>query len=1130
MSWHGISKLLITVIAWLGLLCSEEIRAQKEPPRIEDQIPESLADDEDVLVMADRLKNLRLSESRLGDAHPAMKSIRVQIKKLERELRDRIEEGGDDPSADPGTNSLDSQPRNRADRIKEAGTPSVPRMQNDDKRFGPGNASRGKGMESARDSSKWSDDLRSKWGARINQLDLQSSTPFVWREAFPQLRWQRLHRVGAFPAMGALWGMETVGESQSSCLWRWQDHEMARQKFVVLELPGRMHDLEFDTDFEANGYAYVVATGDRSSDGISSVDVWRYTFSTTPPFRLESNSALRLASGTTQIAEGLDLRRGNDREWLLELGESSSFQCQIPGCRAFETRPGVWKWRIDSGGEKIPQVAGETKPLSDALANTEPKTEAASGVGTGSELDRKPEESRAKPIPAPVWKVVFTADQIELIDLEGGQANRALPNPYGIEEVLGISVERTALPDQIAITAIDRRGGRAIEIFGNATNLGTRVSTLTSRNMTAMGVDSNGQLLAIEAGRMPMRLTRPLKLDNAVGMPTRLSQSGWYRSLADRTLEPGFVKLYEADGVEGHGAHHEVWCCLPIGGRIEYDSFGPWRYPDGTVIVQTLFDANRTEDLSAGGRGQPPSYVATQTRVFVHKDGQWYPYAYQWEDDGLDAVLVGEDNDLFVVREQAKCNQCHVGQGDSYLLGVSKRINEKVQGKPGSTDLFDLLVSHGMLRNRKVEPGAKAPYKDPGLDYSSRFEIEGRNRSLAPEKAPVLQWFQGRMQSDLLEAWMKRSVTEGGRILGPLDADWQPVDEERSSVAYQAGVVYSLACGHEVARDDRYLSAAIASGEYLIRFGKDAVNGGFYESLDAAGNPINKRKLLSTNAMVMLALAKLSQVSGRRDFLDAAVQNWSVLRIRMEHPVGGYYAEGSQDFQSLRGCSTLALLDLAESLWGMVSASRSTQIAEDADRLMDFVFSRLVLSNEFIPRDFEEDWKAPLVKDQAPEVELADQLRWAFLASEAVRLGGGSSASLKRAFRLLDFAENHGLEDSKRGLGSYENRWKKGVWQQAEFLRTLTRFACAHDREGAWEILPKVQRFVAEECIDSIRGGWVAKNGGESNVRLAPTHEAGMYLEGMRWQMQLQSGSKPAIELEKDPKLEASLEDADRGR
>jgi mannose/cellobiose epimerase-like protein (N-acyl-D-glucosamine 2-epimerase family) len=343
-------------------------------------------------------------------------------------------------------------------------------------------------------------------------------------------------------------------------------------------------------------------------------------------------------------------------------------------------------------------------------------------------------------------------------------------------------------------------------------------------------------------------------------------------------------------------------------------------------------------------------------------------------------------------------------------------------------------------------------------------------------------------------------------------------------------MVFALACGYEVASEERYLSAAVAAGEFLIKFGRDATNGGYYESLDAAGKPVDKRKLLSTNAAVMLALAKLSQVTGRRDFLEAAAENWGVLRIRMEHPVGGYYAEGSQDFQTVEGCSTLALLDLGEALWAMVSASRSKQIADDADHLMAFVFGKLILSNEFIPRDFEEDWQAPQVQNQTPSVELADQVRWAYVASEAVRLGG-SNEPLRAAKRLLDFAENHGLEDSKRGLGSYENRWKKGVWQQAEFLRALTRFACGHDRVGAWTILPQVQRFVVEECVDSSRGGWIAKSAAESNLRLAPTHEAAMYLEGMRWNAQLQSDSKDEFQFEIGAKPKASLESAtDKGR
>jgi mannose/cellobiose epimerase-like protein (N-acyl-D-glucosamine 2-epimerase family) len=161
------------------------------------------------------------------------------------------------------------------------------------------------------------------------------------------------------------------------------------------------------------------------------------------------------------------------------------------------------------------------------------------------------------------------------------------------------------------------------------------------------------------------------------------------------------------------------------------------------------------------------------------------------------------------------------------------------------------------------------------------------------------------------------------------------------------------------------------------------------------------------------------------------------------------------------------------------------------------VCSRLVLDGGFIPERFESGWKTPAVQDKAILVELGNQLRWAFAISESIRLGG-THEYLPIGNGLVDFAIDRGMDEAMRGIGSYDNRWQKGRWQQLTLMRTLMRYAESHGRWQLWKAVANTKEYAVSEVIDSEGSGWFEEDGKGAKSSNILFHAIGMYMEGIR--------------------------------
>ncbi len=182
----------------------------------------------------------------------------------------------------------------------------------------------------------------------------------------------------------------------------------------------------------------------------------------------------------------------------------------------------------------------------------------------------------------------------------------------------------------------------------------------------------------------------------------RLSETGLYANLAERTLA-GDVAEYEiAYPLWSDGSEKRRFLALPEGTRIDTDDVDAWVFPVGT---------RAWKEFRVGGR-------AIETRLLRKLDAEtWESVSYVWREDGSDADArpegaadaLGTTHD---VPDVAGCIDCHRGSKDG-LLGLSA-----TQLSPASVnESVERLVSRGWLDSVPPSPLVATDVERAALGY-----------------------------------------------------------------------------------------------------------------------------------------------------------------------------------------------------------------------------------------------------------------------------------------------------------------------------------------------------------------------------------------------------------------------------
>lgn len=234
------------------------------------------------------------------------------------------------------------------------------------------------------------------------------------------------------------------------------------------------------------------------------------------------------------------------------------------------------------------------------------------------------------------------------------------------------------------------------------------------------------------------------------GFPDKLSDTGIFADLSDLSPNPGVHAYEPLVTFWSDNAKKSRWFSLPnTSDTITFSENDQWNFPTGTTLVKH-FDMEMR-------RGDPLSKKRLETRLLRKTDAGVYGVAYQWNEAGTEATLVGDNGASFDLQidhdnnpitakitqtwqipTRAQCLACHTSSAD-YMLGINTRqLNNNTApllGKYGNyltllddAGFFDsmpkaaaLLPTHATLSDKSASLEKKArTYLDVNCAYCHR--------------------------------------------------------------------------------------------------------------------------------------------------------------------------------------------------------------------------------------------------------------------------------------------------------------------------------------------------------------------------------------------------------------------------
>jgi uncharacterized repeat protein (TIGR03806 family) len=213
--------------------------------------------------------------------------------------------------------------------------------------------------------------------------------------------------------------------------------------------------------------------------------------------------------------------------------------------------------------------------------------------------------------------------------------------------------------------------------------------TVTVKAKTFRGEDGEAPRLASSTftitGKRPFGLPRRglvrtlLVPPSPADLPSHLSQTGVFRSLADLSPNPGIIPYDVNSPLWSDGAAKRRWIALPGDARIDFRAAGEWTFPPGTVFIKHF-------ELGTDA-SKPALKRRLETRLLVvGKNGAGYGATYRWRADNRDADLLtdslsepievrGPDGPVkrtWYYPSRNDCLLCHTTNA-GFVLGVKTR-------------------------------------------------------------------------------------------------------------------------------------------------------------------------------------------------------------------------------------------------------------------------------------------------------------------------------------------------------------------------------------------------------------------------------------------------------------------------
>jgi uncharacterized repeat protein (TIGR03806 family) len=526
--------------------------------------------------------------------------------------------------------------------------------------------------------------------------------PYRIRGLFPKLKMSFPISVTRQPGSGNLIIVTQLWPYGPSSVGRFKDDPDVETVEKLFDVAGVAYDVKFHPAFATNGFVYVGSNG--SLKGAPKMTrVIRYTMDRNPPYALDPRSAKLIIEWPSDGHNGGALAFGHDGMLYVTSGDGTSDSdvnvvgqdltkltakvlridvdhpepgkaYAVPQDNPFVAVPGArpetwvygmrnpWRMTVDDRTGHL-WVGNNGQDLWESAYLIQKGANYGWSIVEGSH----PFYTGRKPGPTPISPPTVEHHHAESRSLTGGIVYYGAKHP----ELQGVYLYG------------DYSTGKVWGVRHDGTKVTwQRELADTHLQITGFGTDSQGEILIADhrgEGKGGFYTLEPTPKDRPrPAFPTKLSDSGLFRSVSGHVVEPALIPYSVNAPFWSDGAYKERYLALPgADSRIGVSHSRGWSFPDGTVLVKS-FALEQQE-------GNPGSRRWIETRFLTRQEGEWFGYSYAWNDDQTDGSLVsakGLDR-TFTIRDakggkreqawhypsRAECMVCH-SRASNFVLGL----------------------------------------------------------------------------------------------------------------------------------------------------------------------------------------------------------------------------------------------------------------------------------------------------------------------------------------------------------------------------------------------------------------------------------------------------------------------------
>jgi mannobiose 2-epimerase len=153
--------------------------------------------------------------------------------------------------------------------------------------------------------------------------------------------------------------------------------------------------------------------------------------------------------------------------------------------------------------------------------------------------------------------------------------------------------------------------------------------------------------------------------------------------------------------------------------------------------------------------------------------------------------------------------------------------------------------------------------------------------------------------SSILHYWMKHTLDEKqGGFIGRLDNDNNVDTAASKGVVLNSRILWTFSAAYQYLKREEYLAIAARAYNYIADHFIDRKYGGVYWSVDANGEPLEKRKQIYGLAFCLYGLTEYYKASGERIALHLAIDIFNTIeQYSFDKTKGGYLEAFAQDWK-----------------------------------------------------------------------------------------------------------------------------------------------------------------------------------------------------------------------------------------